>query len=52
MTKQEKQNIIKISWELHNKIESNYINHPAKKGSANWLEKQHLLLADMALHRL
>lgn len=52
MTKQEKQNIIKISWELHNKIESNYINHPAKKGSANWLEKQHLLLADMALHLL
>ena len=52
MTEQEKLKILDISWELHDKIESSYLNHPAKKGSDEWLKKQRLLLADMALHLL
>lgn len=44
--------LIKISWELHDQIETSYMNHPAKQGDNEWLEKQRLLLADMALHLL
>ncbi len=42
--------MLDISWELHNQIETNYLNNLAKKGSNKWLEKQRFLLADMALH--
>ena len=52
MTKIERQKIIDTSWELHNKIETSYLNHPANKHDGEWLEKQRLLLADMALHLL
>ena len=52
MTTEERQHIIKISWELHDKIETNYINNKAIKGSNDWLEKQRILLADMAIHLL
>jgi len=44
--------LLKTSWELHDQIETAYLNHPAKKGDDEWLEKQRLLLADMALHLL
>ncbi|ULC58182.1 hypothetical protein MBM09_09650 [Flaviramulus sp. BrNp1-15] len=52
MTKEERLKIISTSWELHNKVEANYLMNPAKKEDDNWLEKQRLLLADMALHLL
>lgn len=52
MTKIERQKIIDTSWGLHNKIETSYLNHPANKHDDEWLEKQRLLLADMALHLL
>ena len=52
MTKIERHKIIDTSWELHNKIETSYLNHPANKHDDEWLEKQRLLLADMALHLL
>ena len=42
--------LIKTSWELHDQIEKAYLIHPAKQGDSEWLEKQRLLLADMALH--
>jgi len=45
-----KLDLIKTSWELHDQIETAYLNHPAKQGDSEWLEKQRLLLADMALH--
>jgi len=52
MTKEERQKIINTSWELHSKVEMSYLNNPAKKGDEEWLEKQRMLLTDMALHLL
>ena len=52
MTKEEKIKILDISWELHSQVETSYLNNPANKGDTEWLEKQRLLLADMALHLL
>ena len=52
MAKEERQQIITASWELHNKIEASYLNNPAIKDDDEWLEKQRILLADMALHLL
>lgn len=47
-----RQQIIHTSWELHSLVESAYHQNPAKKGEEGWLEKQRILLADMALHLL
>ncbi|MBU2905546.1 MULTISPECIES: hypothetical protein [Arenibacter] len=52
MTKEEKIKILDISWELHSQVETSYLNNPANKGDTEWLEKQRILLADMALHLL
>lgn len=48
----DRQLIIKTSWDLHNQIENAYLNHTAAQGDTEWLEKQRLLLADMAIHLL
>lgn len=52
MTEQDKLNIIKTSWELHSLVESEYLSQKATKDDPEWLDKQRLLLADMALHLL
>ena len=52
MEDKEKRELIKISWDLHARVEAAYLEHPSKKGDGDWLEKQRLLLADMALHLL
>ena len=52
MTNDDKQNIIDTSWQLHSMVETSYLNNLAKAGDDDWLEKQRLLLADMALHLL
>ena len=52
MTKEERLKIINTSWELHNKVETSYLSNSAKQGDDQWLEKQRILLADMALHLL
>ncbi|WP_421806897.1 hypothetical protein [Flagellimonas sp.] len=52
MTKEERIAMTNVSWELHNQIETAYMQHPAQKTDEAWLEKQRLLLADMALHLL
>ncbi len=52
MTKEEKIKILDTSWELHSLVETSYMNNPANKDDKEWLEKQRLLLADMALHLL
>ncbi|SDL24608.1 hypothetical protein [Kriegella aquimaris] len=52
MTDNEKKDLIKTSWALHAQVERGYLNHQAKQGDDDWLEKQRLLLADMALHLL
>lgn len=52
MNKEERLKILKTSWELHSKVETSYLNNHAKRGDDEWLEKQRILLADMALHLL
>lgn len=52
MNKEEKLKILQASWELHSQVETSYLNNPANKGDTEWLEKQRLLLADMAIHLL
>ena len=48
----EQQAIIDTSWGIHDQVECAYLAHPARKGEDAWLDKQRLLLADMALHLL
>jgi len=48
----ELQEIIKTGWDIHNTIENTYLVDPTTKGDDGWLEKQRLLLADMAIHLL
>jgi hypothetical protein len=44
--------IIKTSWDIHRVVEEHVLSHPATRGSEDWLDKQRLLLADMAIHLL
>ncbi len=48
----DRQKLLKTSWEMHTLVETAYLNHNATKGDHEWLEKQRILLADMALHLL
>lgn len=52
MNQTARQQLLDTSWQLHAQVESAYLAHPAAKGDADWLDKQRLLLADMALHLL
>ncbi len=52
MNKVDRLKIIEISWELHSQVETSYLDNQAKQGDEKWLEKQRILLADMALHLL
>ncbi len=44
--------IIAMGSKAHALTESAYREHPSTRGASDWLEKQRLLLADMALHLL
>lgn len=45
--------LIRTGWEMHGVVEDALLRHPAIKGTgADWLDKQRLLLADMAIHLL
>ena len=45
--------LARSGWEIHAAVEDAYLRHPASKEvPADWLEKQRLLLADMAMHLL
>ncbi|KGK00534.1 hypothetical protein [Thalassotalea sp. ND16A] len=52
MNEAERKQLIKTSWQLHALVEEGYLNNPAIKGEQEWLEKQRILLADMAIHLL
>ena len=52
MTNDEKLKILDTSWVLHSQVETSYLNNLSKQGSGEWLEKQRILLADMAIHLL
>ena len=49
MKDSQRKTIIDRSWELHQIMETSYLEHLAKKGDEDWLEKQRILLADMAI---
>lgn len=48
----EREELIKTSWELHSLVEASYLKNTAIMGDDEWLEKQRILLADMAIHLL
>ncbi len=52
MSKKEREELIKVSWNLHNAVENSYRSNPATNADEEWLEKQRILLADMAIHLL
>jgi len=52
MNKEDRLKLLITSWELHSQVETGYLNNSAKQGDNKWLEKQRLLLSDMALHLL
>ncbi|CAH9055319.1 hypothetical protein PSECIP111951_01217 [Pseudoalteromonas holothuriae] len=52
MDKQQRQDILTLSWSIHDDVEQAVLKHPASSNDENWQEKQRLLLADMALHLL
>lgn len=52
MNNSEREELIKSSWVLHSVIEISYLSNAATKGDSGWLEKQRILLADMAIHLL
>jgi hypothetical protein len=48
--------IIRTGWEIHRVVEESVLRHTATRGAGSatddWLDKQRLLLADMAIHLL
>lgn len=52
MDHNEREEVIKTSWEIHNLVEASYRANLTITGEPEWLEKQRMLLADMALHLL
>ncbi|WP_341503695.1 hypothetical protein [Gallaecimonas sp. GXIMD4217] len=52
MDDQARKALIDTSWTLHALVEESCLAHPAVEGDADWLEKQRILLGDMALHLL
>jgi hypothetical protein len=52
MEKQQRQDILTLSWSIHDQVEQAILSHPASRNEENWQEKQRLLMADMALHLL
>ncbi|OON61019.1 hypothetical protein B0920_18970 [Massilia sp. KIM] len=43
----------RMGWDIHAVVEQAYLSHPAARDMpVDWMEKQRLLLADMAIHLL
>lgn len=53
MDEKERNELARMGWEIHRAVENAYLYHPATKNvPVEWMEKQRLLLADMAIHLL
>ncbi|MBQ4839630.1 MULTISPECIES: hypothetical protein [Pseudoalteromonas] len=52
MDKQKRQEILTLSWGIHDDVEQAIARHAAVEGDENWVDKQRLLIADMSLHLL
>ena len=53
MDENKRNELVRMGWEIHGAVEESYHAHPAGRNDGDaWLEKQRLLLADMAIHLL
>jgi hypothetical protein len=56
MDENKRSELIQTAWEMHRAVEESYLGHSATsregRHKGEWLEKQRLLLADMAIHLL
>jgi hypothetical protein len=53
MDEKTRNELTRTGWEIHGVVENAYLCHSATKNvSVEWMEKQRLLLADMAIHLL
>jgi hypothetical protein len=53
MDEQQRKELARMGWEIHGAVEHAYLSHPATKAVPEaWMDKQRLLLADMAIHLL
>jgi hypothetical protein len=50
MEREALQPILELVRNAHDQVESLYLADPAAKGSADWINKRRLLLADLSLH--
>lgn len=49
---EQKQQLIDLTWQIHERVEQSYLEDKSVKGSEGWQNKRRLLLADMAIHLL
>lgn len=49
---QQRQQLIDLTWQIHEQVEQGYIDDKSAKDDEGWQEKRRLLLADMAIHLL
>jgi hypothetical protein len=53
MNDNKRNELVGMGWEIHRAVEESYHAHPAGRNDGDaWLDKQRLLLADMAVHLL
>ena len=52
MDENKRKQLVRKGWDIHGALEESYHAHPAGRDDDAWLEKQRLLLADMAIHLL
>ena len=53
MDENKRAELVRMGWDIHGVVEASYHAHPAGRGDGDaWLERQRLLLADMAIHLL
>lgn len=53
MDENKRNELVRMGWDIHGAVEDSYHVHPAGRNDGDaWLDKQRLLLADMAVHLL
>ena len=53
MNDHKRNELVRMGWDIHGAVEESYHAHPAgPNDGAAWLDKQRLLMADMAIHLL
>ena len=52
MLDEQKQQLIDLTWQIHQHVEDAYAADKSSKQDVGWQQKRRLLLADMAIHLL